>query len=84
MIPASRSAHGLGKTGHGEARHAPGLEMPRHRHGPVAVGVGLDHGHQLTAGGQGPLEGPGVVRQGVQVNFPPGPGQLLFHGVLLS
>ena len=40
----------------------------------MAVGVGLQHCHEGTALGQGLLEDPGIVAEGVQVDLLPGPG----------
>lgn len=40
----------------------------------MAVGLRFDHGHERAAGGQGLLQHPGIVDQGISIHLPPGTG----------
>ena len=74
--------HPLRQTGHRESLDALLLQPVGHGKGSVAVGVGFHHRHQAAAGGQGPLEHPGVVGQGVQIHVPPGPAHFFTQAPL--
>ena len=75
--PAERDS--LVQAGHGESGHPLPRQPPGSGDGPVAVGIRLHHRHQPAPGVQQVLKDPGVVGQGVQVDFLPGPGSRVSH-----
>lgn len=47
--PGSPELHALGGAGHGKGPHPAAVEQPRGFHRAVAVGLALEHGHELAA-----------------------------------
>ena len=63
---------GLLQVGYREPVRPRRLAFLRQRHRPVTVAVGLNHAHQLCAGGNGASDFSDIVVQGVQIHLGPG------------
>ena len=63
--------HGLVQAGHGQIVRALALQQAGHRHGAVAVGVGLDHAQKPAALRQGGADGAVVVADVVKADLGP-------------
>ena len=63
--------HALGHRGHGELVGPGGVHRLHARNGAMAVGVGLDHTHQLDAAPDLPSERGGVAPQRREVDLNP-------------
>ena len=65
--------HALGAAGDGEGPDADAVELERAAHGPVAVGITFEHGHQLAALGSELRKPAGVILERGEVYLDPGP-----------
>lgn len=78
--PILTKADGLIQRGRGKMADPQGLQMGGHRLGSMAIGVGLDHAHDLAALRQQALVATDVVSQGLTVQFNTG----TVHGAVSS
>src|SRR5664280_587052 len=63
---------GLIERGHAQAGDPIGDERPRNGHGAVAVGIGLDHRLDTSAGRKQPLQQTNIADYRVEVDLQPG------------
>ena len=64
--------HALGGAGHGKGPHPAAVEQPRGFHRAVAVGLALEHGHELAAAREDGAQGLRVLPERPGVHLDPG------------